>query len=115
VGVIELLVGGPLAYFGWRYLPELFRNPSPSTHLDDYLGFAALAVTCLVTVVAAVVTLLQSRLSYGLIRGARIGPVFSDVWMLLTGVGMSVIARRRGGDWAGFSPAFSLLPLGQSF
>lgn len=109
LGVIELLLGSPLAYAGWRFFPEFFRPPSPSTHFDDYLGFAAMAITGTATVVAAAVTLYHSRLSYGLLHRARMGAVFADVWMLLTAVGMWVIARQRGGDWAGLAVLDALL------
>jgi hypothetical protein len=109
LAAIELLIGGPLAYLGWRFFPELVRHPSSSNHFDDYLAFAALAVTGTATVVAAVVVTFHSRLSYGVIRSARIGAVFSDVWMLLTGVGMWVIARQRGGDWVGLGILGALL------
>lgn len=107
VAAIELLVGGPLAYFGLTYYPELFRQPNQ--HLDDYLAFTALAVTGTATVVAAMITLLHRGLSYGVIRKARIAAALSDVWMLLTGVAIWVIARQRGGDWAGLGILGALL------
>jgi hypothetical protein len=109
LGVFELLLSSPLAYAGWRFFPELFRQPSPSTHLDDYLALAAMAITGTAIVVAATVTLLHSRLSYGLLHRARIGAVFADIWMLLSGVGMWVIVRQRGGDWAGLGVLGALL------
>ena len=114
LGVIELLMGIPLAYAGWRFFPEFFRPPSPSTHLDDYLAFAAMAITGTATVVAAAVTLYHSRLSYGLLHRARLGAIFADVWILLTGAGMWVIARQRGGDWAGLGvlEAFLVIAIG---
>jgi hypothetical protein len=109
LAVIELLIGCSLAFAGLRFFPELFRHPSPSTHLDDYLALAALAVTGTATVLAAAVTIFHGRVSYGVIRTARIGAAVSDVWMLLTGVGMWVISRRRGGDWAGLGVLGALL------
>ena len=107
VPAIELLMGGPLAYFGLAYYPELFRQPNQ--HLDDYLAFTALAVTGTATVVAAIITLLHRGLSYGVMRKARIAAALSDVWMLMSGVGMWVIARQRGGDWAGLGLLGALL------
>ena len=40
-----------------------------------------------------------------------------DVWMLLTGVGMWVIARQRGVDWAGYAilAAFLFIAVGAIF
>lgn len=99
VAAIELLVGGPLAYFGLAYYPELFRQPNQ--HLDDYLAFTALAVTGTATVAAAIITLLHRGLSYGVMRKARIAAALSDVWMLMSGVGIWIIASHRGGDWKG--------------
>lgn len=61
VAAIELLVGGPLAYFGLGYYPELFRQPNQ--HLDDYLAFTTLAVTGTAAVVAAIITVLHRGLS----------------------------------------------------
>ena len=109
LAAMDLLIGCPLALFGLRFFPELFRHPSPSDHLDDYLGLAAMAVTGTATVLAAAVTMLHSRVSYGVIRTARIGAAVSDVWMLLTGVSMWVISRQRGGDWAGLGVLGALL------
>lgn len=99
VAAIELLVGGPLAYFGLAYYPELFRQPNQ--HLDDYLAFTALAITGTATVAAAIITLLHRGLSYGVMRKARIAAALSDVWMLMSGVGIWIIASHRGGDWKG--------------
>lgn len=107
LAAIEFLIGSPLAYLSWPFLPELSRQPS--VHLDDYFAFAAMIISGTVTAVAAVVTLLHSRLSYGVIRGARIGAALSDVWMLLIGVGMWVIASRQGGDWAALGVVGALL------
>ena len=109
LAAMELLIGCPLALFGLRFFSELFRHPSPSDHLDDYLGLAAMAVTETATVLAAAVTLLHSRVSYGVIRTVRIGAAVADVWMLLTGVSMWVISRQRGGDWAGLGVLDALL------
>jgi hypothetical protein len=95
LAAIELLIGCPLAFAGLRFFPELFRHPSPSAHLDDYLALAAMAVIGTATVLAAAVTIIHSRVSYGVIRTARIGAAASDVWMLLTGVGMWVISRQK--------------------
>jgi hypothetical protein len=69
--------------------------------MDDYLAFVAMALTGTTTVAVGVVTLLHFMLSYGVIRKAQIAAAASDVWMLSTGVAMWVIARHRGGDWAG--------------
>ena len=107
VAVIELLVGAPLAYFGLAYYPELFRQSNQ--HLDDYLAFTAMAVTGTVTVVAAIIALLHRGLSYVLMRNARIAAALSDVWMPVSGVGIWIIASRRGGDWPGLGVLGALL------
>jgi hypothetical protein len=106
---MELLIGCPLAFAGLRFLPELFRHPSPSDHLDDYLAFSAMAVIGTITVLGATVTILQSLLSNGVIRTARIAVAVSDICMILTGVSMWLISRQRGGDWAGLGVLGALL------
>ncbi|HLY60422.1 MAG TPA: hypothetical protein VKV95_06610 [Terriglobia bacterium] len=107
VAAIDLLAGGPLAIFVLLFSPQLFRQPN--VHLDDYLAFAAMAVTGTVSVGAAIVTLLHRSVSYGVLRKARISAVVSDLYMLVTGVAMWIIARQRGGDWAGLGLLGALL------
>jgi hypothetical protein len=112
LATIELLVGVPLIYGAYRLWPEIFHDPH--ARLDDWLALAAMALTGAGVTATAAAALFHSRMSYALLRRARIGAVVFDVWMILAGSGIWAGSRRRGGDWVGLGElaGFLFLALG---
>jgi hypothetical protein len=100
LATVDLLVGCPLAVGAWQLSWQIHRHHAP--RLDDFLAASALALAG-VAILAAAATMLQSRIPYGIIRGARIGAAIAEVWMILAGVGIILVGRARGGDWAGIA------------
>ena len=101
LGAIELLLGGPLAFGAWRLGVLVYRHPSPRA--DDFLAASALAFAGAALLVAASATLLHAYLPFGIVRGAHIAAATTEVWMVLAGVGIILVGRGHGGDWAGFT------------
>jgi hypothetical protein len=101
LAMIELLLGGPMTFGAWQLGVQVYRHPNPRA--DDFLASSALAFVGVALLVAASSTLLHAFLPFGIVRGAHIAAATSEVWMVLAGVGIILVGRRHGGDWAGFT------------
>jgi hypothetical protein len=101
LGTIELLLGGPMTFGAWQLGVQVYRHPNPRA--DDFLAASALALTGVAILVAASATLLHAFLPFGVVRGTHIAAATAEVWMVLAGVGIIMVGRGHGGDWAGFT------------
>ena len=101
LATIELLLGCPMAFGAWQLGVQVYRHPNPRA--DDFLAASALAFTGVAILVAASATLLHAFLPFGIVRGAHIAAAAAEVWMVLAGVGIILVGRGHGGDWAGFT------------
>ena len=100
VSALELLAGIVLSFFA-ATIAIAMANSLAGAGLDDRIALAGIGIAGVCVLAAGAVTLFHAGLSYGLLRGFRMTAIASEALMLAAAGALWVIAKNRGGDWAG--------------
>ena len=107
VATLELVAGILLASFDWKAGQGILH--APWFRLDDWLGFAGVAVPGIVLSVTGALTLFHSRLGYAGLRRARLAAAGSEIFMMTMGAAFWAYSSHQGGDWAGLGDLIGML------